>query len=67
MECLQNSKLDRLGAVLNRIGVPRLRAIFDDERGAVAILFADVSPIILGAAGLAVEASYWQLHPGVAP
>ncbi len=36
--------------------------MFADERGAVAVLFAVVLPILLGAAGLAVEASYWQLH-----
>ena len=62
MGCLQSLKFDRDKAVLKRVRLPRFRAIFDDERGAVAVLFAFILPIILGAAGLAVEASYWQLH-----
>ena len=62
MGCLQSLKFDRVKAVLKRVRLPRFRAIFDDERGAVAVLFAFILPIILGAAGLAVEASYWQLH-----
>ncbi|HZZ63476.1 MAG TPA: pilus assembly protein TadG-related protein [Roseiarcus sp.] len=41
---------------------PRTLALFGEDRGAVAVMFAAASPIILGAAGLAVEASYWQLH-----
>ena len=60
--CLQTSKFTRPRAELKRVRIPRPRTIFDDERGAVAVMFAVVLPILLGVAGLAVEASYWQLH-----
>ncbi len=62
MGCLQGPKFARLEALHKRAGASRLRAILDDDRGAVMVMFAAISPIILGVAGLAVEASYWQLH-----
>ncbi len=59
---LHGPKYTWLKAQLKRVGAPPLRAIVDDQRGAVSVMFAVISPVILGAAGLAVEASYWQLH-----
>ena len=63
MGCLHTPKFDRFMALLGRRrGFRAFARIFDDDRGAVMVMFAAVSPIILGVAGLAVEASYWQLH-----
>ena len=62
MVCLSRRVLDRANDLLSRAGISRLRALFADDRGSVLVMFAAISPILLGVAGLAVEASYWQLH-----
>jgi Flp pilus assembly protein TadG len=40
----------------------RVHEIFDDRRGAVAVLSALSLPVLLGFAGLAIEVNYWYLE-----
>ena len=59
MSRISRPVFDRLKAAANRC---RLFEFGGDQFGTVMVMFAVVSPIVLGAAGLAVEASYWQLR-----
>ena len=49
--------VDRLGAAWRSAGFSRLHELMEADGGAVLVMFAAVSPIVIGVAGLAVEAS----------
>jgi Flp pilus assembly protein TadG len=56
------AKLRGVSAALHSVRFLRLAGLLSDERGAVLVMFAVSLPVVIGVAGLAVEASYWQLH-----
>ena len=60
MLSIRNFCRNRLDAVLDS----RVFAdpFLGDARGSVAVALAILAPVVIGSVGLAVEASYWQMH-----
>ncbi len=52
----------RFGAVQNHDALGRIRAYFRQSGGSVSVALALLSPVLIGTVGLAIEASYWQMH-----
>jgi Flp pilus assembly protein TadG len=52
-------KTSRIHPLENRVPVPRFLA---DTSAATIVLFAILAPVLVGAMGLAAEASYWRIH-----
>ena len=52
-------KTSRIHRIENRVPVPRFLA---DASAATTVLFAILAPVLIGAMGLAAEASYWRIH-----
>ncbi len=52
----------RFGAVANYNPFGRICAYFKQSDGSVSVALALLSPVLIGTVGLAIEASYWQMH-----
>ena len=52
-------KTSRIRQLENRVPVSRL---LRDSSAATTVLFAILAPVLIGAMGLAAEASYWRIH-----
>ena len=62
MLVLRKSGRDRLQTAPNASPFDRIRAFFKHSAGSVSVALALLSPVVIGTVGLAVEASYWQMH-----
>ena len=59
---IRNLCRNGLDAVLNTRVFAGIRAFSADVGGSVSVALAILAPVVIGSVGLAVEASYWQMH-----
>jgi Flp pilus assembly protein TadG len=59
---IRNLCRNGLDAVLNTRVFAGIRAFSADAGGSVSVALAILAPVVIGSVGLAVEASYWQMH-----
>ena len=52
----------RVETALKRLASAQSRNLFGDAGGSVSVALALTCPLVIGSVGLAVEASYWQMH-----